>query len=70
MGSRLILLGDEAINLRHDTSGLRRFGVATSFFATLPMLLYRLATAGSSRLGSFYTRNADKQLLTLLLAAN
>jgi hypothetical protein len=41
-----MLLGDGAANLRHDASGRRSFGVATSFFATLPMLPGGLAIAG------------------------
>ena len=36
---RLVPLGDGAANLCHDISGLRRWGVATSFLATLPTLL-------------------------------
>ena len=43
-GSRLMLLGDGAANLRRDASGRRRIGVVTSFFATLPMLQSGLAT--------------------------
>ena len=70
LGSRLIFLGDGAVNLRRDNSGLRRFGVATSFFVTLPMFLYGLTMAACARLSLFNTSNADKQLLTLLLAVN
>ena len=31
-------LGDGAVNLRRDTCGLMRFGVAASFLTVLPIL--------------------------------
>ena len=50
---RLIPLGDGAANLRRDTSGLRRLGVATSFLATLHILPNGLQRLVVLPIGSF-----------------
>ena len=50
---RLIPLGDGAANLRRDTSGLRRLGMATSFVATLPILPNGLQRLAVLPIGSF-----------------